>query len=707
MTVRVTNAGPDADTIHVLPTAWFRNTWSWDDDRDPLRELRAGTASALEIDHPLFGELELLAGDGPDGVAPRLLFCDNETNVGRLYGDDRAAAPSRRTASTTTSSTGADTRQPGARPAPRRRAGTEAVVEPGATVELRLRLRPRGASPKSTAVGARHELRQGDGGPGARGRRVLRRAHARRRHRPTRRWSCARPSPGCCGRSSSSTTTWPAGSTATRPSPRPPRRGSPGRNSRWRNFDAFDIMSMPDKWEYPWFAAWDLAFHCVALAHVDPAFAKYQLILICREWFQHPNGALPAYEWSFDDVNPPVQAWAALEVFAIDGARRRRLPPPGLRQAAGQLHLVGQPRGRRRLQPVRGRLPRPRQHRPDRPRPPPGGRDAAAVRRHRVDGALLAAHGHDGLGAGPPRPADPGPDRQVPRALRADPEGARRPGPVGRGRRLLLRPHRAGRRRPGARQGAVDGRGAAGARQRASSTRCSSSGPRRSARASPPCSAAPASTSAPWPTRAWSGASPASASCCSASSAVDKVGRLFDRLFAEDEFLSPYGMRAVSQAHRDQPYELEIGELRASIDYEPAESTTDMFGGNSNWRGPIWFPLNYLLVSSIKVYGTFFGESLTVEYPTGSGQQRSLDEIADDLRTPAHLALPGGRRRAAPLLRRGRPCSSTTPGGGTTSSSTSTSTATTAPAWAPPIRPAGPGSSPTSSADRPARTSRR
>ena len=86
-------------------------------------------------------------------------------------------------------------------------------------------------------------------------------------------------------------------------------------------FDAFDIMSMPDKWEYPWFAAWDLAFHCVALAHVDPAFAKYQLILLCREWFQHPNGALPAYEWDFGDVNPPVQAWAALEVFAIDGGR--------------------------------------------------------------------------------------------------------------------------------------------------------------------------------------------------------------------------------------------------------------------------------------------------------------------------------------------------------------------------------------------------
>ncbi len=103
--------------------------------------------------------------------------------------------------------------------------------------------------------------------------------------------------------------------------PAPPPERLTGRNSRWRNFDAFDIMSMPDKWEYPWFAAWDLAFHCVALAHVDPAFAKYQLILLCREWFQHPNGALPAYEWDFSDVNPPVQAWAALEVFAVDEGR--------------------------------------------------------------------------------------------------------------------------------------------------------------------------------------------------------------------------------------------------------------------------------------------------------------------------------------------------------------------------------------------------
>ena len=192
-------------------------------------------------------------------------------------------------------------------------------VPAGATVQLRLRLRPQKSTPKANAaLGQQFE-------------RVMsaRRAEADefyaeltpKRAAPTRRSSCGRRSPACCGASSSTTTTWPAGWTGTPPSrPRRPSRHA-GRNARWRNFNSFDILSMPDKWEYPWFAAWDLAFHCVALAHLDPAFAKYQLILLCREWFQHPNGALPAYEWDFSDVNPPVQAWAALEVFAIDGGR--------------------------------------------------------------------------------------------------------------------------------------------------------------------------------------------------------------------------------------------------------------------------------------------------------------------------------------------------------------------------------------------------
>src|SRR6266536_783590 len=118
--------------------------------------------------------------------------------------------------------------------------------------------------------------------------------------------------------------------------PPPPASRRNGRNSRWGNFDAFDIMSMPDKCEYPRFAAWDLAFHCVALAHLDPAFAKYHLILLCREWFQHPNGALPAYEWDFGDVNPPVQAWAALEVFATSWSTSSNTSPPSPRRSTAR-----------------------------------------------------------------------------------------------------------------------------------------------------------------------------------------------------------------------------------------------------------------------------------------------------------------------------------------------------------------------------------
>ena len=120
-----------------------------------------------------------------------------------------------------------------------------------------------------------------------------------------------------------------AGSTAIPAAARRRAERLTGRNSGWRHFDAADILSMPDKWEYPWFAAWDLAFHAVTLAHVDPAFAKYQLLVMCREWFQHPNGALPAYEWSFDDVNPPVHALAAMEVWRIDGAARHGVPRRG------------------------------------------------------------------------------------------------------------------------------------------------------------------------------------------------------------------------------------------------------------------------------------------------------------------------------------------------------------------------------------------
>ena len=252
-------------------------------------------------------------------MAPEALFCENETNLKRLYGVE-PITPYPKDGINDHVVSGAPTVNP-------QRTGTkcafwyQVAVQPGQTAELRLRLRPakttKGATPAAPfgagfdqVMAARQaeadefytELTPKDAT--ADEAMVMRQAFGgllwskQLFYYDVARWLDGDPT-----------------------QPTPPYQRLNGRNSRWRNFDAFDIMSMPDKWEYPWFAAWDLGFHCVALAHVDPAFAKYQLTLLCREWFENPPGALPAYEWDFGDVNPPVQAWAALEVFAIDGGR--------------------------------------------------------------------------------------------------------------------------------------------------------------------------------------------------------------------------------------------------------------------------------------------------------------------------------------------------------------------------------------------------
>jgi hypothetical protein len=319
MKISVTNSGPDADTLHVLPTAWFRNTWSWEIDAPRPRMAATGDTS-VGIDHPWLGRLELLADAAPDGgTAPAALFCENESNLKRLYGVE-PITPYPKDGINDHVIHGAPTVNPD-------RSGTKcaywykATVQPGQTVELRLRLRPVKEEPVGRVVdafGVGFDTVMAD-----------RRAEADEFYAElTPRQATA--DEAMVMRQAFSGMLWSKqlfyydvgrwldGDPT---QPRPPNQRLSGRNAHWRNFNAFDIMSMPDKWEYPWFAAWDLAFHCVALAHVDPAFAKYQLLVLCREWFQHPNGALPAYEWDFGDVNPPVQAWAALEVFAIDGGR--------------------------------------------------------------------------------------------------------------------------------------------------------------------------------------------------------------------------------------------------------------------------------------------------------------------------------------------------------------------------------------------------
>ena len=451
MEISVTNAGPDSDTLHVLPTAWFRNTWSWERDA-PRPAMAAAGDLSVGIEHPFLGQLELLADHGPDGAAPTVLFCENETNTERLYGSE-PVTPYPKDGINDHVVGGAPTVNP-------ERSGTKCAfwytitVAPGQTAQLRVRLRP--AEAKATAFGdafaqvmAAREAEADEfygeltpSGATADEAMVMRQAFGgmlwskQLFYYDVSRWLDGDPT-----------------------EPTPPEQRLSGRNSRWRNFSAFDIMSMPDKWEYPWYAAWDLGFHCVALAHVDPAFAKYQLILLCREWFQHPNGALPAYEWDFGDVNPPVQAWAALEVFAIDGGRDldfiSRVFDKLLinftwwvnrEDAEGNNLFEGGFLGLDNIGPI------------DRSHLPVGGvleqSDATGWMGFYAIamGTMAVMLNRSGMASAP------GPGPEVPRALRGDQRRARRPRALGRHRRVLLRPAQDAERRYRAGEGPVDGR---------------------------------------------------------------------------------------------------------------------------------------------------------------------------------------------------------------------------------------------------------
>jgi hypothetical protein len=641
--VSVTNAGPDADTVHVLPTAWFRNTWSW--DHDPGKPVlhaagnsnggRAPGSAAVLIEHPFLGTLELLAAAAPDGTAPRMLFCENETNAERLFGNAPVTTYPKDGINDHVVR-GAATVNPG-------RTGTKCsfwyqlTVEPGSTAQIRLRLRParaesagrsaRTPDPFGVEFGAALAARQAEADEFYA---ALTPAGATEEEALIMRQAFAGM---LWGKQfyNYDVATWIDGDPA---QPPPPPGRDLNRNARWRNFDAFDIMSMPDKWEYPWFAAWDLAFHCVTLAHVDPGFAKYQLVLLCREWFQHPNGALPAYEWDFGDVNPPVQAWAALEVFALDGGHdldflsrifdkllvnftwwvnredvwgnnlfeggflgldnigpidRSHLPPDTVLEqsdATGWMAFYALSmamvasilwrNGRRQASDLVLKF---LEH------------YAAIAEALEGQGMWDPADGmfydHLCLGSGAVIPVKArSMVGMIPMLALAIVDEAMMHNAMKFGKQFADFLDR---------QGFAD---TAKLREQGL-LRDGDGGAER---------------------------------LLLSVVGKDRLLSLFRSLFDESRFLSRYGLRSLSAVHRDQPYVLHLEGTTATIDYEPAESTTGMFGGNSNWRGPIWFPLNYLMISCLLRYHKFFGDDLTVEYPTGSGRQLTLREIADDLR---------------------------------------------------------------------------
>ena len=370
------------------------------------------------------------------------------------------------------------------------------------------------------------------------------------------------------------------------------------RNDHWHHMYNGDVISMPDKWEYPWYAAWDLAFHVLALTLVDPDFGKQQLKLMLRERYMHPNGQIPAYEWNFGDVNPPVHAWSTIFTYRLEkaqnGRRRQGLAQEQLPEAAAQLHLVGQPQGPLGTERLRGRLPGPGQHRRVRPqRAAADRRLPGAGRRHRLDGPVLPEHARDRRRTGDDRSGLRGHGAQVRRALPVDRlvDGARgrRHRHVGRGGRLLLR-RAAPAQRPGpAAQGPVDGRACCRcARPRSSTASCWRSTPSSASACSGSSKRGP--NCAPRSTTRASRASPAAGSPRSSTkpSSAACWRRCSTRTSSSASSASAR-CRATTPTIRTS---FNAGGQEYRVAYLPAESDTGMFGGNSNWRGPIWMPVN-------------------------------------------------------------------------------------------------------------------
>jgi hypothetical protein len=636
MRIELENHGPDEATIHVLPTLWFRNTWSWDEGATRPRLERDGTGVVV-AEHRLAG-YRLDAAPAPDVAQPEALFCENESNAPRVFGS-AASTPYPKDGINDHVVSGAATVNPDG-------SGTKAALHhvvtaaPGGKVELRLRLCGPGAPPAADwaggafdAVVAAREAEADEfyevlapSGTDAERMRILRQACAglvwSKQMYPynVRRWLDGDPG-----------------------EVPPPAARLHGRNSDWRHLDAFDVLAMPDPWEYPWFAAWDLGFHCVPWAHLDPAFAKYQVLVLLREWFLHPNGALPAYEWNFDDINPPVHVMAALRVYVLDGRRDREFLERVFQKllvnftwwvnrqdADGNNVFSGGFLGLDNISPV------------DRSNLPEG------MKLEQADGTAWMAYYALSMLLIAIELAEENDvyldmvvkflEQFVLIARALEQQGLYDPDDAFFYDRLVRPSGETAQVKVQTISGLLPVLPAVGLPTRA--TDLADTLGKRFARLRREFEETGGSMIGR--VRGLGDERTVLLSVI----APDDLRRTLAAFFDETAFLSPHGLRAVSKRYEHDPYTLE-GVPGAWIDYEPAESTTTMFGGNSNWRGPVWMPLNYVAIRQFVLYQDFFGDDFTIEYPTGSGVERTFGEIAQDLAdrlVAIWLPGPDGRR---------------------------------------------------------------
>jgi len=646
--ITVTNRGPEAANLRVLPTIWFRNTWSWGN-----RARRPKLHQAHPAPNPVI-ELNLSPLSQPQSDArwlhcegsPELLFTENETNARRLFGIEnltRFVKDGINDHIVQGAKEAVNPEQVGSKAA----AHYKMSLGSGETVVIRMRLadsdfngtnaydaydrtfalRRREADefyatviPQDLSADAKNVMRQGFAG-------ML--WSKQFYHYVIKDWLRGDPD-----------------------NPRPPETRRKGRNHQWTHLYNADVISMPDKWEYPWYAAWDLAFHCVPLALVDPDFAKEQLTLMLREWYMHPNGQIPAYEWALGDVNPPVHAWAAWRVYKIDKKRTGRGDREFLKRIFHKLMLNftwwvnrKDAEGMNIFQ--GGFLGLDNIGVFDRSAPLPTGgyleqsdgtswmamytlnllaialelakeepcyEDMASkfwehfiyiahAMSHRGRNCIGLWNEEDGFFYDVLKLPD---GSQFPMKIRS------MVGLIPLFAVETLEPEVLDRLPDFKRrlEWFIDNR--PDLTESFACMRSTGMGERR----------------------------------LLSIANEDQLRRILNYMLDEREFLSPYGIRSLSKFHRERPYVLHVNGTEHRVDYEPGESTTGVFGGNSNWRGPIWFPLNFLLVESLQKFHHYLGNDFKVEFPTGSGNMKTLWDVAGELsRRMTNIFLRGEKGR--------------------------------------------------------------
>ncbi|MBD2775637.1 MGH1-like glycoside hydrolase domain-containing protein [Iningainema tapete] len=629
----IANRGSDTATLDVLPTLWFKNTWSWGRTGDGYwskPQIERAKDGGLVASHATLGRFRLVA-EPFSGNAPTFLFTENETNTARLFGTQNASLYVKDAFHTYIISKNIEVINPA-------EIGTKAAVHyhlellPGQTATLRLRLFAEeeamtvfGQDFEQIFVTRIHEANEFYSGIYKNlpldECRVLRQACA------GLLWSKQFYHYGLMD--------WLAGD-PTQPSP----EGRVSLNRDWaQHLYNRDVISVPDKWEYPWYATWDLAFHMIPMAKLDPDFAKEQLMLFLREWYMHPNGALPAYEFSFSDTNPPVHAWACWRVYkltACNGQGDRVFLTRAFhklllnftwwvnrKDMEGNNIFEGGFLGldnigvfdRSHSLPTGGRLEQADatawmafycsimlSMALELAETDPIYKDLASKffehfimisdAMNSLDGTGLWDE-EDGFYYDHLRSHEQGISEGKPLPLRVrslvgliplctvevlEQEVAKRLGGFSKRVRWLLEnredlsQHISYKKQDG-----TNGR-----------------------------------LLLTIPTR-------------------ERLERILRYLLDEKEFLSPYGIRSLSRIHKDNPYSFWVDDEEYRVEYVPGESDTNQFGGNSNWRGPIWFPLNYLLIEALERYHNFYGDTLKVEFPTGSGQMITLTEVSQEI----------------------------------------------------------------------------